>query len=211
MAVIAAAKLKGGVGATSIVANVAGELAALGRRIVVLDADPQRSLTSWAGLGSGVLSRIVEAADANDPVAFKARVDAARRGADHVLIDAPPGFTDAGLVVALVADLVLVPSGPSPLDLLATREAIKLVRESRAKDGRPRIALIPSRVTATGLGRELLAALRGIGEQVLPAIGQRVVVAASALDGKTVGEFSGSSAAAEEFRALARAVEKAVR
>ena len=211
MAVIAAAKLKGGVGATSIVANVAGELAGRGRRVVVLDADPQRSLTSWGGLGSGVLSRIVQAADASDPAAFKARVDAAKRAADDVLIDAPPGFTDAGLVVALVADLVLIPSGPSPLDLLATREAVRLVREARGKDGRPRIALIPSRVTATGLGRELQDALRRIGEQVLPAIGQRVAVAASALDGKTVGEFAGTSTAADEFRALARAVEKASR
>ena len=203
---IAACKLKGGVGATSIVANLAGELIALGRRVVVLDCDPQRSLASWAGLGSGVLSSIVETADASDPVSFKARVDAALSAADHVLIDAPPGFTDAGLV----ADLVLIPSGPSPLDLLATREAVRLVRESRT-GGRPRIGLIPSRATATALGRELLGELRGIGEPVLPAIGQRVVVATSAIDGLTVGEFARSSAAAGEFRALARAVERRTR
>lgn len=100
--------------------------------------------------------------------------------------------------------------GKARANLVSLTEAIDTTTAA-GKDGRQRIALIPSRVTATGLGRELHDALRKIGEQVLPAIGQRVAVAASALDGKTVGEFAASSTSAEEFRALARAVEKAFR
>jgi len=43
---------------------------------------------------------------------------------------------------------------------------------------------------------------------VLPAIGNRVVVAEAALSGLTVQEYAPNSVAHEEFRALTRAVER---
>jgi cellulose biosynthesis protein BcsQ len=47
-----------------------------------------------------------------------------------------------------------------------------------------------------------------MGKKVLPAIGQRVVVAEVVASGLTVSEYAPQSPAHEEFRALAKAVEK---
>jgi cellulose biosynthesis protein BcsQ len=42
------------------VGNLAAEFAAMGLRVIVLDADPQHSLAAWAAQGEGMLSRCVE-------------------------------------------------------------------------------------------------------------------------------------------------------
>ena len=67
MAVIAVIQQKGGVGKTTITANVAGELVKKGRAVKILDLDPQQSLVIWAQLGSGVLRDIVEPVSIEDP------------------------------------------------------------------------------------------------------------------------------------------------
>src|SRR5262249_23044336 len=80
-------------------------------------------LIAWAGLGDGVLRDLVQPADAAHPRQFRAAVEAASRQSDRVLIDCPPGFADPALLAALVADLVRLPSGPSPLDIMAAKDA----------------------------------------------------------------------------------------
>ena len=67
MAVIAVIQQKGGVGKTTITANVAGELVRKGRAVKILDLDPQQSLVIWAQLGSGLLRDIVEPVSIEDP------------------------------------------------------------------------------------------------------------------------------------------------
>ena len=51
MAIIAVIQQKGGVGKSTITANLAGELASSGRSVRVLDLDPQLSLANWSRLG----------------------------------------------------------------------------------------------------------------------------------------------------------------
>ena len=104
MAIIAITGRKGGIGKSTITANLAAELVALGRSVAVLDTDPQRSLMAWAELGEGLLREIVEAVDTTNPKQFVARVEAASKRAERVLIDTPPGFADPALLAALQAD-----------------------------------------------------------------------------------------------------------
>ena len=209
MAVIAITGRKGGIGKSTITANIAAELLLLGRSVAVLDTDPQRSLVGWAALGDGVLREIVRAVAVTNPGQFRAAVRKASAGADRVLIDTPPGFADPALLASLAADLVLLPCGPSPLDILAVRDALDLARQARQERGAnlPSIRFIPSKVTGTRLGRGLADSLAELGEPVLPPIGQRAVTAEAALTGLTVREFAEGSAAQLEFAALAAAIE----
>jgi len=214
VAVIAVTGRKGGIGKSTITANLAAELAALGRTVAILDTDPQQSLLHWAALGEGILSEIVEAVETDHPEQFRRRVERASREADCVLIDTPPGFADPALLAALLADVVLLPAGPSPLDILAAGEALESAREARAQRGgkKPVIRFIPYKIqTATTIGKDLSATLAGLGEKVLPAVGLRVAIAESALAGETIREYAYNSTAAAEFRALAIELEKLLR
>jgi len=210
--IIAITGKKGGTGKTTLTGNLAAELAAMGRSVLALDCDPQLTLTNWAALGNGVLSRVVRAARVGTPESLMARVDLAKDAAQVVLIDTAPGEGDAALTSALLADLVLLPVGPSPFDIMAARDALETAREARRERGgrKPIIRFVPWRVqTATNIGRELPDALAEMGEKVLPAISHRVAIAESGITGRSVREsLPPSHPAAAEFKALAIAVEK---
>ena len=209
MAIIAVAGRKGGVGKSTIVGNLAAEFAAMGRSVAVLDADPQHSMVAWAEQGDGMLSRSVEKVAV--PGTLRARAHKAEEDTDIVLIDTPPGMPEVAYQAALAADLMLLPCGPSPLDLFAIKEALSLALKARAerRSKKPRIRFVPSRVLMnSNLSRGLASSLEGMGKKVLPAIGQRVVVAEAVAGGLTVSEYAPNSPAHAEFRALAKAVEK---
>jgi chromosome partitioning protein len=210
MAIIAVVGRKGGVGKSTIAGNLAGEFASMGRSVAVLDADPQHSLAIWAKQGDGMLSRCVQKV-ADGAATLRARARAAEKDADIVLIDTPPGTPEHAYQAALAADLMLLPCGPSPLDLFALKEALSLSLKARAerRSKKPRIRFVPSKVLmSTNLGRGLASSLKDMGKKVLPAIGQRVVVAEAVAHGLTVSEYAPNSPAHQEFRALAKAVEK---
>jgi chromosome partitioning protein len=211
MSIIAIAGRKGGIGKSTIAGNLASEFASMGHTVAVLDADPQHSLAAWAAQGEGMLSRCVERVPGGEAEVLRARVRKAAKDADVVVIDTPPGMTETIYEAALVADLVLLPCGPSPLDLFALKDALSLTLKARAerRSKKPRVRLVPSRVTMnTNLGRGLSSSLESMGRKVLPAISQRVALAEAVNVGLTVREYPGASVSQDEFRALAKAVEK---
>jgi chromosome partitioning protein len=214
MAVIVVAGRKGGIGKSTIAGNLAAEFVALDRTVIALDADPQHSLAAWAKQGGGILSRCVQKVDHNGSDDLRTKVHALHKDADIVLIDTPPGLPAIAYQAMLVADLALLPCGPSPLDLFPLKEALKLALKARAerRSKKPRIRFVPSKVLKnTNIGRELSSSLEELGKKVLPGIGQRIVVAEAVMSGLTVREYAVSSLACEEFAELAKAVDKIVR
>jgi chromosome partitioning protein len=213
MAVVVVAGRKGGVGKSTITGNLASEFAAIGRTVAALDADPQHSLAAWAEQGEGILSQCVEKVIRGTDD-LRGKIRAAQKAVDVVLIDTPPGIQDVAYQAMLFADLVLLPSGPSPLDLFPLKEALSLALKARAerRSKKPRIRFVPSKVLMnTNLGRGLSSSLKHFGKKVLPGIGQRIVVAEAVVSGLTVREFAPGSAAHAEFEQLAKAVDKILR
>jgi chromosome partitioning protein len=209
MAIIAVAGRKGGIGKSTIAGNLAAEFVKRGQSVIALDADPQHSLAAWAEQGEGVLSRCVE--KVADGKTLRAGARAADQHVDIVVIDTPPGLPDVTYQAALAADLMLLPCGPSPLDLFALKDALALSLKARAerRSKKPRIRFVPSKVLMnTNLGRGLASSLEKMGKKVLPPIGQRIVLAEAVSSGLSISEFAPHSAAHEEFRALAKAVAK---
>jgi chromosome partitioning protein len=209
MPVIAIAGRKGGIGKSTIAGNLAAELDAMGQTVAVLDADPQHSLAAWAAQGNGMLSRCVQKVEPGDTEDLRAKVRKAQKDVEIVLVDTPPGMPEIAFQAALIADLMLLPCGPSPLDLFPLKDALNIALKARAQRRvkRPRIRFVPSKVLMnTVLGRNLTSELEAMGKKVLPAIGQRIVVAEAVMTGLTVREYAPNSPAHAEFEELAKAV-----
>ncbi len=214
MAVVVIAGRKGGIGKSTIAGNLAAEFAAMDRTVVALDADPQHSLGAWADQGDGILSRCVEKLNRHSAEELRTKVRDAEKDADVVLIDTPPGMPYVAYQAMLLADLVLLPCGPSPLDLFPLKEAMNLALKARAerRSKKPRIRFVPSKVLKnTNLGRGLSSSLEEMGKKVLPGIGQRIVVAEAVMSGLTVREYAPDSPSGLEFQDLAKAVDKIIR
>jgi len=206
MAVIAVTGLKGGTGKSTLTANLAYEFSVMGHSVAIFDTDPQKSLWTWAHFGDGFLSRSIQTLDPRKTWRFKQAILEAPES--RVLIDTPPGFVDPAPAASRVADLVLLPCGPSPLDLHAAKEALEMLNRECA-DRKPLFRFVPSRVfPRTNLSRQLASSLEELGEKVLPAIGHRVGVAAASFKGLTIGESQPKSPARQEFKALAKSIEK---
>ena len=207
-------KRKGGCGASTTAANLAGAYAALGRSVRVLDCDPQHTLRAWAltGEGPGLLADAVETVDTDRPLEFRAILDRAVRDAEVVLVDCAPGFPPTATAAAARADVVIVPCTPSPLDLEPTADALEVASEARGGRARPVLTLLPSRnLPRTRLGKDLPTVLAELGQPfgavVLPSVSQRIAVAESALCGQTVDEYEPDGESAKEFAAVVQAIE----
>ena len=212
MAVVVLAGRKGGIGKTTITGNLAAEFFAMGHTVVAIDADPQHSLVAWAAQGAGMLSKCVEKVK-RGPEELRTKIRAARDEVDVVLVDTPPGILDIAYQAMLLADVALLPCGPSPLDLFPLKEAMGMALKARAerRSKKPRIRFVPSKVLrSTTLGRTLSTSLEELGRKVLPGIGQRIVVAEAVITGLTVREFAPGSPAQVEFEELAKSVEAIV-
>jgi chromosome partitioning protein len=204
---------KGGVGKTTLSLHVAGAWATRGRRVMVIDADPQGSALDWSeqrareGLPRlfGVLGLARDTLHVEAP--------AIARGVHHVLIDGSPRIAPLMRSAMMAADLVVVPSQPSPFDGWASGEILRLLREARIY--RPRLVarLALNRCAArTVIARETAKALTKHEPPVLAArVGQRVVFADAARTGRLVSEVSRSDLAVREIDALAAEIERVAR
>jgi len=214
--IIAMLKRKGGSGSSTIAANLGAELHSRGLATRILDCDPQRSLAVWASLGEGgVLQKIVEVVEAQQGSQFRALVELRAVEFDRVVIDCAPGFDPLSLQATSLADCIIIPVRPSPLDVAAALDALEVaLLGARGRDAV--ICFAPSaNLPRTRLGRELPEQLAQIGKPhgvaVLPSISARIVVAEAAITGRAVREIEPDGEAAREFAAVADAVEALLR
>ena len=96
-AVIAAANSKGGCGKSTTILILAGEYAAQGYRVHIIDADPTKRLLKWGQAGVKLETITVSAATS---ATMRAEIEKARGLADVVLIDVE-GTPNAALTLAV--------------------------------------------------------------------------------------------------------------
>jgi chromosome partitioning protein len=110
----------------------------------------------------------------------------------------------------MLADLVLIPVAPSPLDLRAAVQALDLWKEAKTfRNAEPVCILVPVRVDKrTTPGREIAGALKALGERVAPPLGSRTDFVMATAAGLPVAEYAPRSIAAAEVATLAKFIKR---
>ncbi|WP_029911546.1 ParA family partition ATPase [Caulobacter sp. UNC358MFTsu5.1] len=207
--IVALLNQKGGVGKTTLALNLAGRWAAQGRRVVLVDADPQASALDWAQARAHAgLARIFGVVGLPRDTLHREAPELAR-GHDHLVIDGPPRVAALMRSALLAADLVLAPVQPSPLDGWASEEMLRLVEEARLYRPDLKARFVLNRCPArTVIARETALALAGPEPGVLrQQVGQRVIFAQAAREGRLAAELAPLGAAAREIAGLAAEIE----
>lgn len=208
--IVALLNQKGGVGKTTLALHLAGEWAGQGKRVILIDADPQGSALDWSQQRAREgLPRLFGVVGLARDTLHREAPELAR-DADHVVIDGPPRVAGLMRSALLATDLVLIPVQPSPFDGWASAEILALLREARLY--RPQLVarFVLNRCGArTIIARETAQTLVDHDPPVLAAtIGQRVAFADAAQSGRLVSEATADSPASAEIAALAAEVRR---
>ena len=211
--IVAVSNLKGGVGKTSLAVNVACALAAR-HRVQLVDADAQASAVDWltAPVPNVIVLPLPLEAETDRGVArWTAQVR--ELDADIVVIDCPPHLSAVTGAALGLADLVLLPCGPSVADVRATARTVELIRAARkVRRGKPDALVIPNRIDRRSTtGKGIAVALGALDERVGPALVARQAQADATGSGTWIGAYAHGSPAAAEIAAVAAAVEHALR
>lgn len=210
--IIAVANQKGGSGKTTVSMQLAGAIARRGNKVLVVDADPQGTATRWAASAedehpfpASVVG--LSAASAKVHREVKKFID----DYTYIIIDCPPAAdSPVPQSALLIADLVLVPLIPSPLDMWAAvgiRQVIANV--SDLNEGLKARLVLNQCQPNTTLTQETLEVLPEFGIELAKAqLRHRQVYRQSAVFGQTVHDFGGkaSAAAIEEMESLTNEV-----
>ena len=197
MQVVVFSSQKGGSGKTTL----CGQLAVQAERegagpVAVIDTDPQGSLSDWWN-----------ARQAETPLFMKAQVDylhedlrqLERTGVKLAFIDTPPAVTDIIRQIVAFADLVVVPTRPSPHDLRAVGATLDII------DGQQKpLIFAVNAATRAKITSDTAIALSQHGTVAPVTINHRVDFATSMIHGRAVMETNPDSKSATEIADLWR-------
>ena len=139
MRVLALASQKGGSGKTTLSGHLAVQAQRAGAGpVVLIDIDPQGSLADWWNEREAefpAFAQTTVARLANDLAILR------QQGFKLAVIDTPPAITMAIQSVISVAELIVVPTRPSPHDLRAVGATVDLCERA----GKPLIFVVNAR------------------------------------------------------------------
>lgn len=206
--VIAIAGQKGGAGKSTLAIHLADEWRSRGRRVLLVDADPQGTATTWADVATETGSPAPTVVAMGD--ALRRDVPKLAEGYDVVVLDLPGRAVGSrALGGLLVADVAVLPCGPSPADLWALTGSVDVIRE--VKELRPDLMAVAvlNRADRSAMTKAALEGLAGVGIPVLDhAIGARVAFVEALAAGQGVTTYASGSVAANEIRRLADELEE---
>jgi chromosome partitioning protein len=205
MRTLVVANQKGGVGKTTLAGHL-GVIAEHSKNgpVALIDTDPQASLSSWWNEREAETPIFASVSIAQLADHLK---ELERCGVKLAIIDTPPAVTKTIRVVLAVADLVLIPTRPSPHDLRAVASTVEMVE----KAGKPMIFIINGAAARARITGEAAVALSQYGTVAPVTIYQRTDFAASMIDGRTVHEIDPKSKSSIEIIELWKYVNKRLR
>jgi len=207
--IITVATMKGGSGKSTLSSCLAVYWHLRGRHPTLVDADPQRSIVRLAARERG-LGGVSVVEDPSEEVASDAR---RRSDAGGLVIIDTPGFRSRTTLECLaVADFLLVPVKPSPLDVDRMLDTLSILTSSAhgsAHGRRPVVRCVLTQTTRDSvIARHIRSELSSAGLPVLNGeMVNRVAYPEAMLWGATPSLMSWKGPAAREIAAIADEVD----
>ncbi len=192
MRVLALSSQKGGSGKTTLAGHLAvqAELSGYGP-VCLIDIDPQGSLADWWNERETEMPAFAQTTVAR----LAADLEVLRQqGFKLAVIDTPPAITMAIQSVIQVAELVIIPTRPSPHDLRAVGATVDLCERA----GKPLIFVVNGATPKAKITYEAAVALSQHGTVAPITLHHRTDYAASMIDGRTVMEIDPGGRSARE-------------
>ena len=196
MKVIVVASRKGGVGKSTITANLAVAASLKAKtKVAIIDLDPQGSVTHWAAIRQSESPKAIASLPrklATDLGKLKAQ------GFTHVVVDMPPYDKEWVADVMAQANLVIVPTKASPLDL----HSVSATLESLSLSGKPMVWVINGASSRSHIVESVAVELAKFAPVCKQALHERTDFVMTMGHGKSVIEAKPNGPSAKEINAL---------
>ena len=207
MPVVAIVNQKGGTGKTTLSLNLASAFSE-SYPTLLLDADPQGSALDWADSRTAPQMNL----DAFELQSGNIMRDVRQLSPNYgwVIIDGPPGIGRISADAVRAADIVLIPTKPSPFDVWASLDIVEAVKaRQKTTGGLPRAFFV---ITMARPRTRLLAQVdAALAEYGIPALNarttERVAYPMTAIEGKSVLD-SRDKTAQQEILAMRHEIER---
>ncbi|MCB1882431.1 MAG: ParA family protein [Geminicoccaceae bacterium] len=214
--VIAVGNLKGGTGKSTVAVNLACALAVSGHRTLLIDTDPQKSATLW-GKGGRLPAAVADfpVRDLNAAGEWLSELDLLKGRYARIVIDLPAVVSPALASGFLVADMIIVPTSISDLDVQATRRTLLHVANARRerRNAAPIVLVLPTQLRRRGWFGDggIKAQLGPLGEPLLPPIRYDPAFGAAYKAGRWIGDAARGGKGHRDIMELFKATEAMLR
>jgi chromosome partitioning protein len=208
--IVALTGQKGGVGKSTTAVCLAVAALERGQRVLLVDADPQGTTRTWGDVaserGRPVPTIVAMGAQMHKPGQLR---DIAK-GYDLTLIDCPPRHGEVHRAALMVADIAVLPCGPSAADAWAITASLETLNEARAlREELLACVLITRKQGRTALGKGARTALEASGLPVLTSeIGYRIAFQEAIASGQGITSYATRDAGTTETFNLLDELEK---
>jgi chromosome partitioning protein len=205
--ILVAATSKGGAGKSTMVACLATYWQGVGKRVALVDADPNETLSRWHGKRGALSGATLHVEHDENAIIPVVRELAGRH--DAVLVDCA-GFGNQCMVFAIgAADLVLIPVMTDEANVFEAVRTRRLVESASAMINRPIAARsVLSRVKRTAVASHARAQLVSLQTPPLAAqLNDRALFQEATFHGSSPTALAPSSEAARDVVRLAEEIE----